>query len=75
MRVDQEGFYSVAEFFVLRKYRKSGLGNEAAWALFRLFPGKWRVAVLNCNSPALLFWEKVIATFSAGQFSQVDREG
>ena len=36
-----ENIYSMAEFFILRKYRRSGLGTAAALDLFARFPGSW----------------------------------
>ena len=38
------GYYLMAEFFVQRKYRRHGVGREAARGLFTQFPGRWRVA-------------------------------
>jgi predicted acetyltransferase len=52
--------HSVAEFFVLRKYRRIGVGTRAAKALFERWPGGWEVAVARYNKPALSFWRKAI---------------
>ncbi|MFP5224967.1 MAG: GNAT family N-acetyltransferase, partial [Actinomycetota bacterium] len=38
-----DGRHSIAEFFVMRKYRRSGLGTGIAEHIFKLFPGKWEV--------------------------------
>jgi len=35
---------AIAEFFVLRKYRHSGVGQQAATFVFGQYPGKWQVA-------------------------------
>lgn len=52
--------HSVAEFFVLRKYRRIGVGSRAARLLFERWPGRWEVAVAGYNKPALSFWRKAI---------------
>ena len=52
--------HSVAEFFVLRKYRRIGVGSRAARNLFERWPGSWEVAVARYNKPALSFWRKAI---------------
>jgi len=52
--------HSVAEFFVLRKYRRIGVGSRAARILFGRWPGRWEVAVARYNKPALSFWRKAI---------------
>ena len=52
--------HAVAEFFVLRKYRRIGVGSRAARVLFECWPGRWEVAVARYNKPALSFWRKAI---------------
>jgi predicted acetyltransferase len=52
--------HSVAEFFVLRKFRRIGVGSHAARLLFERWPGRWEVAVARYNKPALSFWRKAI---------------
>jgi predicted acetyltransferase len=52
--------HAVAEFFVLRKYRRIGVGSRAANVLFERWPGRWEVAVARYNKPALSFWRKAI---------------
>jgi len=68
IRIDEEGYFSVAEFFILRKYRKLGYGEFYAKMLFKKHEGNWRVSVLDCNQPAIHFWKKVIVDFSGGEY-------
>lgn len=56
----------VAEFFVIRRYRRCGVGRAAAFLLWNLLPGKWTVRVLETNSGALAFWRDVVADYSKG---------
>ncbi|QCM10632.1 GNAT family N-acetyltransferase [Agrobacterium tumefaciens] len=52
--------YSVAEFFIVRKYRGQGFGLIAAQRLFQQHPGAWEVAVARKNVAALRFWQGAI---------------
>ena len=42
--------FRLAEFFILRRYRRTGIGLRAAQALFERFPGRWQLSVsrLEC---------------------------
>ena len=58
--------HTIAEFFILRKYRQQGIGREVARQMFEQFSGKWEVSVVMKNVAALSFWEKVIQTYASG---------
>lgn len=62
--------WSMAEFFVLRKFRKRGVGAEAARLLFEKFKGTWHVAQEEENLPAQKFWRKTIANWTDGTFTE-----
>jgi predicted acetyltransferase len=62
--------YELAEFFVLRSFRGRCVGEQAAVALFRRFPGTWQVAQEDANLPAQAFWRKVIGTYTGGKFAE-----
>jgi len=36
--------YLLSQFFVMRKYRRRGVGEQVARSLFDQFPGRWEVA-------------------------------
>jgi predicted acetyltransferase len=64
---------NVAEFFVARKHRRSGLGRWAAQAVFSRHPGVWEAAVTRRNVGALVFWRKAIAQHpDAADISETD---
>ena len=52
--------WSVAEFFVLRKYRRARVGMRAGKLIFERFPGRWEVPVASSNRPALAFSRKTV---------------
>ena len=58
------------EFFVMRKYRRKGVGKEVATRLFDMFPGCWEVREVQPNVGAQAFWREVIREYTAGQFEE-----
>lgn len=62
---------SIAEFFILRKYRHQGIGKVAAQRIFDKFPGQWSVAQVENNFPAQAFWRKVVAEYMQGDFHEI----
>lgn len=71
---DGQPVHHVAEFFVMRKYRRQKIGREAAFLTFDRFPGKWRVSQIEENLPAQRFWRQVIAEYTGGRFSEGPNE-
>ena len=67
--------YDVAEFFVMRQYRRSGVGHTAAFLLWNRFPGAWTVRVSEGNAGAVSFWSDVVADFAGGSATVSSREG
>ena len=58
--------YDVSEFFIMRKFRRRGIGQEVAFDVFDRFRGRWEVRVVVENQPALAFWRKVIRRYADG---------
>lgn len=67
--------FDVAEFFVLRKYRRLGVGRQAAFQLWKCLPGKWTVRVSEGNQAALPFWADTVTEFTNGTAVQDTRPG
>lgn len=65
--------HSIAEFFILRRYRKQGLGRWAAGQIFDRFPGLWVVEEMRENLPAQAFWRRVIAEYTKGNYRETTR--
>jgi len=61
---DDPRVWDMAEFFVLRRYRKRGIGAAVAREVWRRFPGEWEVRVLETNRPARAFWRATIGAFT-----------
>ncbi len=67
------GAKDVREFFVIRRYRRRGLGRRMASLLWNRYPGEWLVRVLESNTPAILFWRISISSYSLGAFEEEKR--
>jgi len=55
---------SLSEFFVLKKYRKQGIGKTAAINVFKKHPGKWELCVHPNNPVSHKFWDSVVKEVS-----------
>ena len=59
-----ETIWDMAEFFILRGYRRRGIGTHVAHEVWRRFPGPWEVRVMQSNVSASHFWERAISMFT-----------
>lgn len=62
--------HSMAEFFILHKYRRRGVGRHAAQILFARLPGMWQVAQIKENLPAQAFWCEVIGKYTGENYRE-----
>lgn len=63
---DNKDIYDIAEFFVMRKYRRKKIGATIATKIWRMFKGSWQIRVLPGNKIASIFWPKTINEFTNG---------
>ena len=63
--------YAMAEFFVVRRYRRQGVGRRAALDILQQLPGRWEITILERNQPALAFWQQVVAQHTGGCYEQL----
>ena len=61
--------WDVAEFFIVRGYRKRGIGAAVAHEIWRRFPGPWEVRVMESN-PALTFWARAVEGFTRSRAAE-----
>ncbi|HGM5485540.1 TPA: GNAT family N-acetyltransferase [Serratia marcescens] len=50
----------MAEFYIKPEWRRNGMGQRAARALFARHPGGWSLSVSQDNPRGLAFWRSVI---------------
>jgi predicted acetyltransferase len=72
--LSEEEIYYLNHFFVLRKYRRNNIGKQAAIKAFKLYMGKWRVSEFDWNTPAQIFWRKVIKEYTNDQYHEIRRK-
>ncbi|MEO6419837.1 MAG: GNAT family N-acetyltransferase, partial [Polyangiaceae bacterium] len=67
-----EDVWDMAEFFVLRKHRRTGIGSEVARQIFREHEGKWEVRQRRANAAATAFWRKAIGSFATAGYTELE---
>ena len=72
---DDPDIFDIAEFFVIRRHRRSGIGRRAAFLLWDRIPGRWIVRVSEGNADGLSFWAAVIAEYTSGVATESRRAG
>ncbi len=60
--------FDIGQFFVLRKFKGTGVGKKAFKLSIGKFPGRWLTRVLNENTAAFNFWQSVISDLTGGSF-------
>jgi len=63
--------WDMAEFFVLRAYRRRRVGTRIAYEVWKRFPGVWEVRVMQANAAALNFWTRAISEFTGKNIDPV----
>jgi predicted acetyltransferase len=58
---DDATTFDMAEFLVLRRYRRHGVGERAANWIFDRFAGIWEVRQKPVNTAATAFWRRILA--------------
>jgi predicted acetyltransferase len=64
------GVTDMAEFFIMRRYRRKGAGLAAAFAAFDRFKGPWEVRQRDDNEGATAFWRRVITRYTNGKYQE-----
>jgi predicted acetyltransferase len=62
----------MSEFFVIRSFRRTGVGSEAATKIWDTYPGRWHLKVLRSNKPAYPFWKGLIASRTENKFEELN---
>ena len=72
---DDPDALDLTEFFVLRSYRRSGVGRVAAPLVWDRLPGQWVVRVAEANRAGVPFWESTVREYTGGAFSAKPFQG
>ena len=65
------GVFDMAEFFVMRRFRRKRVGLAAASAAFDRFKGPWEIRQHDENSAATAFWRSAIDRYTGGSYREV----
>ena len=68
---DRKTDFSIAEFFVMYKYRKKGIGRQAFFMAVDLHKGKWQLKRHPGNLGSVHFWDKVIDEYTDGKYELI----
>ena len=72
--LEDNNAHTIDEFFVMKKYRRSGVGSFAAKTAFDMFRGKWEVCQMQNNMPARKFWKSVISEYTKNNYQECGTE-
>ena len=72
---DNPDDFDVAEFFIVRRHRRSGVGRRAAFLLWNRFAVRWVVRVSEGNRAGRDFWASTIASYASGEVVETTRPG
>lgn len=75
IETENKKYFSIAEFFVLKKYRRLGVGKSIALKVFNLHRGNWEVYQKDSNQPAQIFWKKIIEEYTNGRYKERKEDG
>ena len=59
------------QFFILKRYRRSGAGLALAQHVFACHPGPWEVGQMPDNHQAQAFSRRTMATVVGGAYTEV----
>jgi predicted acetyltransferase len=68
---DRDTDFQMAEFFVMHKYRRKGVGKQAFFKVLDIHKGRWQLKRHPANLASVHFWNKVIDAYTNGQFELV----
>lgn len=64
--------YELLDFYIAPRYRRQGVGRQAALAAFGLYHGRWAIFELEKNFPARAFWQTIINEYTQGNYDNLD---
>lgn len=62
---DDKEIWDMAELFIMKKYKKQGIGTAVTQKIWSQFKGRWQIRVLVENEIASAFWLQAIKKFSS----------
>ncbi len=72
--LDDKNSHNIDEFFIMKKYRRNGVGSYVAKTVFDMFKGAWEVCQMQNNMPARKFWKTVISEYTDNNYQECGTE-
>ena len=69
--VKMEIDYYLADFSVMYKYRRLGVGKYAVKYLFDMYKGKWQLIYHPKNETSKHFWQNVVSEYTKGKYELI----
>jgi len=67
--------YYIAELYIEKEYRRQRIAHSVMKSFFEEHPGRYCYFVINGNTPALSFWNRIINDFNATRLISLPDEG
>lgn len=64
--------FELLDFYIVPKYRRQGVGKQAAQRIFDGRRGKWQLFELEQNLPALAFWHGFLKEYTGDAYENLD---
>lgn len=65
---DRDTDFQMAEFFVMYKYRRLGVGKQAFFKVLDIHKGRWQLKRHPANLASVHFWNRVISEYTNGNY-------
>ena len=69
VRIPGDEFW-MDQFFVLKKYRRRGVGSTAAIAVLDSHHGRWQIGQMAGNLAAQAFWRRLVASYTRAGYAE-----
>lgn len=69
---DRETDFQIAEFFIMHKYRRLGIGKKLFFEVLGMHKGRWQLKCHPKNIVSFEFWKKVICEYTKGNYELVE---
>ena len=67
----QETDYQIGEFFVMRKYRRLGIGKRVFFRVLDEHKGRWQLVRHPKNAASVYFWDNVVSEYTKGKYQLI----
>ncbi|MBT7775616.1 MAG: GNAT family N-acetyltransferase [Anaerolineae bacterium] len=70
----ENGDLCIAEFFIMKKYRRKGIGKKVAFDIFSRFDLKWELSVSQDNTSGKAFWKQIIKEYTNQDYEIIENQ-